>query len=522
RALCMEKRWKFRRKNGDIVIVRDVYEKIIKWVSKFKEVGDVAVQYDPGHASIPWAAVRFFLQLSINGVQIFGAMTEGMELVANHITRSALCEQLYLQGESVAKAQLEVALVKLYAAILKYLAKARKYYDKSTLHRMGKSVFETSDSSIRPLLAKIAEEQIEVDSCCRLVDAENQLATLELTNVVQTSIDSFEIGVKGVLVDRSRTEQEQLQRMKSILDSLDQQPILRIADHIADVHDELEKERRRNILCWMSMVPSREHHKSAWATVMAGSGKWLQQTKEYIDWKRSSSSSILWIHGIPGCGKSKLICTIVQHLLDEKATNPSTSSLAYFYCAVNAAEPQRSDSDEIMRAILKQISCFDANHPIQKPILREYRKRERDAEEDGLEPSKLTLEETKNMILELTELNLVVIVIDALDECDAERRYELIDSLEDIVEASDSLVKILVSSRDDIDVVSRLDQCPNIYVGPNQNSKDINRFIGLEVNKVIQRRRLLNGKVTEQLKDSIIQRITSDANGMQSSLHQWI
>lgn len=33
------------------------------WVNKFKEVVDVAIQYDPVHAALPWAAVRFLLQV---------------------------------------------------------------------------------------------------------------------------------------------------------------------------------------------------------------------------------------------------------------------------------------------------------------------------------------------------------------------------------------------------------------------------------------------------------------------------
>jgi hypothetical protein len=29
----------------------------------FKQVGDVAVQYDPAHAALPWAGIRFLLQV---------------------------------------------------------------------------------------------------------------------------------------------------------------------------------------------------------------------------------------------------------------------------------------------------------------------------------------------------------------------------------------------------------------------------------------------------------------------------
>lgn len=58
-------RLKIRRKSGENIILRDVFEKIVKYVQKFKEIGDVAVQYDTAHASLPWAGVRLLLQVRI-------------------------------------------------------------------------------------------------------------------------------------------------------------------------------------------------------------------------------------------------------------------------------------------------------------------------------------------------------------------------------------------------------------------------------------------------------------------------
>jgi hypothetical protein len=43
--------------------IRDLTDKTLMWVDKFKEIGDTVVQYDPGHAALPWAAVRFVLQV---------------------------------------------------------------------------------------------------------------------------------------------------------------------------------------------------------------------------------------------------------------------------------------------------------------------------------------------------------------------------------------------------------------------------------------------------------------------------
>lgn len=64
RQRSVESRWKYTRKSGETVIIRDVFEKIIRWIDMFKQVGDVAVQYDPAHASLPWAGIRFLLQVS--------------------------------------------------------------------------------------------------------------------------------------------------------------------------------------------------------------------------------------------------------------------------------------------------------------------------------------------------------------------------------------------------------------------------------------------------------------------------
>lgn len=59
---CDEKTFKFLFR-GQNIIVRDVIGKIIVWLNKFKEVGDIAVNFDPVHAALPWAGVRLLLQV---------------------------------------------------------------------------------------------------------------------------------------------------------------------------------------------------------------------------------------------------------------------------------------------------------------------------------------------------------------------------------------------------------------------------------------------------------------------------
>lgn len=64
RDRCQRGRWKIRGMHGKDIIIRDVCAKIAACVRTFADVMDVAVSFDPVHAALPWAGVRFVLQVS--------------------------------------------------------------------------------------------------------------------------------------------------------------------------------------------------------------------------------------------------------------------------------------------------------------------------------------------------------------------------------------------------------------------------------------------------------------------------
>lgn len=51
-------------KKGEKVMVQKVLDGLCGWINKLKEIGDMIIQYDPGHAALLWAALRFFLTVS--------------------------------------------------------------------------------------------------------------------------------------------------------------------------------------------------------------------------------------------------------------------------------------------------------------------------------------------------------------------------------------------------------------------------------------------------------------------------
>jgi hypothetical protein len=56
--------------------------------------------------------------------------------------------------------------------------------------------------------------------------------------------------------------------------------------------------KRNKILKWISTIEYKKHHQNAKEGLLEGSGKWLLSKKEFREWRSSSASGILWLHGI--------------------------------------------------------------------------------------------------------------------------------------------------------------------------------------------------------------------------------
>ena len=74
-------------------------------------------------------------QLAVGDIAKFAFIVEGAETIARSISRYTTFEQIYLGHDTTATGAvkgLEEALVRLYAAILVYLGKAKKYFEEPT------------------------------------------------------------------------------------------------------------------------------------------------------------------------------------------------------------------------------------------------------------------------------------------------------------------------------------------------------------------------------------------------------
>ncbi|KFY17970.1 hypothetical protein V492_00220, partial [Pseudogymnoascus sp. VKM F-4246] len=477
RQECISKRWRYTRKSGETVIFRDLFGKIVKSIDLFKQVGDVAVQYDPVHAALPWAGVRFLLQIAVNDHATYATLIEGAALMAEMICRYAVFEDLYLRSTSLATDELKRALIQLYAAIMIYLSKAKRYFDQNSAKRIIKSgVLNAPD--LESSLDSITTAQVAVDHCSGLVSMQDDV--------------------------------ERHKELKRILKHIDA-PLKRFEEDFKKVQDNLEASRRTKILCWVSPEPYSQHHQQAWKDVLSGTGNWLLSDLVFDKWKKESVSSILWLHGIPGSGKTKLASIVIEDAMQAFRAGQSPPP-AFFYCSRNTAEPARSNPDAIIASIVRQLSCLQPDFPLLGPVVATYRKREA----EGFASGPLRIDESTALIIQLTEqYPMTTIVIDALDECDPETRTDLLETLEKILKESSRLVKIFVSSRDDQDIVCHLEDYPNLGISSDRNMDDITSFVRVETQDLIKKKKLLRSSTNkEELKEMIIDQVTKGANGM--------
>lgn len=61
---CAIKRWNWKYK-GRQVYLSDQAEKVVRFLDKFKAVGDVVANVDPVHVGLPWAGMRAILEVRV-------------------------------------------------------------------------------------------------------------------------------------------------------------------------------------------------------------------------------------------------------------------------------------------------------------------------------------------------------------------------------------------------------------------------------------------------------------------------
>ncbi|GLA12779.1 hypothetical protein AnigIFM62618_008735 [Aspergillus niger] len=392
------------------------------------EVADAAVQYDPVHAALPWAGVRFLLQLTFTAYETFGAIVEGLEKATRLIARCGILEALVFRNSSAtndAKVGLEEELVKLYSAVLGFICKAKKHYDGSRMSRRNLPLKPTQ-------LLSVDDEHLE------------RVLNLTSRQSLQDLVKEMEVAEQRVLVMKGLVDSE---RMESVHGGVSTMlfTIASVANGVDNIQARLDK--------------------------------------AFTD-------------------LDKPIVRIADEVSD---------------LHIALKEPERSDAREILRSLLKQVSLIEGDKTIRLPSVEAYQERRAEASHTGERPAPLTVEECTELMCEIGRATPLTIVIDALDECNPQQRGIIIHALEEIRRQCRDVVKIFVSSRHEADIAAHFNGGEVSEVTASANEKDLNRFIGIQVESFVQRWSTIHEEpipLLQQLEKEIREALVAGAHGM--------
>ncbi|KAL7797000.1 hypothetical protein V8C43DRAFT_329359 [Trichoderma afarasin] len=361
-------------------------EKTISVLNQFISVGDVAVSYDPVHAALPWAAVRAVLVGITSNHQLNIQILGGLASVTSLLLQCNMYQRLYLTSSSAtdgikeALDALEESLVDSYANSLYFLGFLYSHRNKS-MAIMAPFLLNDVEKKVKSLDESGSQLTKRADDCERFFSFnQNQsFQTLfELIGNLQHSSNYHLILLESI-------------QRESILSKL------QVAQEAAyDDFSELSRD---------------ECHPGTRLKILDTICQWA------ID---PSSPSIFWLQGLAGTGKSTIAQTVAKKF-DGKSLGAS-----FFF---KRGEGDRGTARRFFATIASQMI---RKQPILTQVLHGILQEEPDIGSKLLETQfrELWARLLKEVHIEPTpERTTIVVVVDALDECDPPQDAKLLIKL---------------------------------------------------------------------------------------------
>jgi hypothetical protein len=277
------------------------------------------------------------------------------------------------------------------------------------------------------------------------------------------------------------------------------QAALAIKDGVTEVSESIRtmniSQRDDKIIDWLKLGDPSTNHDSARIKHEPNSGKWLIESEPMFDSWIEGTNASLWIHAIPGAGKTILCSTIIEHV-KMLCGEWSSRKHAYFYFDFN--DPQKRSVEGMLRSIIVQL-CVRTT-PVEVHDL--YRQCDHGKSKPGRENL------IKTLLSVLANSHQTYLIMDALDECS--EREELLDMINRIVHMS-SGTNLLVTSRKERDIEEGLTDTIELRIG--LDGPRIDADIRLYVDKSLENDKSLR-KWTPSIKQEIKDALIRGAHGM--------
>ncbi|KAK2035754.1 hypothetical protein LZ31DRAFT_621606 [Colletotrichum somersetense] len=273
----------------------------------------------------------------------------------------------------------------------------------------------------------------------------------------------------------------------------------RVAEVLGSIHEDVfqirsatkslqQSQRFQEVMKWLSPPDPSTNYNQACQQRHECTGQWFPESEEHSEWEKSPKSS-LWLHGIPGYGKTILSSTVIKDLSN---TEPYAKSLLYFY--FDFTDTSKQSLEKAVRSLIAQL--YSKSQDIQAHL-------------DSLYSS------CKN-----ASRQPIWIVLDALDECLKRTGLSnegLLYWIEGVLNLPQVNIHLLVTSRPEHDIKSALERYVDNQI-PLQSdlvTDDIRAYVH---GTVRQHEGFKRWRTREETLDEIESHLMEKANG----LFRWV
>ncbi|KAK6516956.1 hypothetical protein TWF506_006836 [Arthrobotrys conoides] len=276
-------------------------------------------------------------------------------------------------------------------------------------------------------------------------------SALETTNSIISDIsDRLAPLLKGGLKSRFKwpfegkliqEKLEKLQKQKSTFQlffTLQQNKlVIEQSNDTTNLVNKAEENHRIKILNWYKTSDPEQNHKTSREQHEPQTCGWVFEIESFKSWTAGNGES-LWIHGIPGAGKTIICSTIIEYM---KKQSPPLN-IVYYYFDFSDAKKQSFGS--FLRSAIYQLL----------EEMPEIPEAATDLYETHLGLQQPTNEEFSKVFMALVSKTKVFVIVDAIDECPRQERSSF---FQNFVGKLHPNINLLMTSRREHDIERALD-----------------------------------------------------------------
>ena len=419
---------------------RAVGEKIIErllWSSTF--IG-AAVSNQP-YAALAWSGVSMILPLLLNNSKQDITMLEGLEKITMLMQLFHVREEIYLQDvRRPPWPEFEAAVVKLYSTMFEYDARVITHLSDPTVKRAMSGTFLPNRWDAT--MASIQDAKQQCEEFANLFDRSREAEQFASIQETLASLKAF----KGQHQQYRQEDQEA--RLLQVLSS----------DYKSDKEN----------------ISDRSD----------GTCEWFLHNQKFLNWRDSNRTSLLWVSGCPGSGKTVLSKALIDDMIS--TDNFLSSTVCYFF--FKAGQERKERAADALSAILHQL--FQNTNMIAYGFPN-YKNHGANLSQMFSDLWEILMKCAKD-----PEVGRITCVIDALDECEEESRNHFVKELTRLFSSKSThqrvncSLKFIVTSQPGEDIKDQFEQLSGngsyLHIDIDSYSSDVGRDIDLVIDSQVK------------------------------------